>query len=99
MAPGDDLSPEERARIAPYVTDPVAPVFALTHLPEAVKGALFARYSRSANSVRRILLDEFVPDTGDGGAPQGQDPDRTRARSSASPSPSPPCDSRSRHRP
>ena len=64
MAPGDDLTPEERARIAPYVTDPVGPVFALTHLPEAVKGALFARYSRSANSVRRILLDEFVPDTG-----------------------------------
>jgi len=62
MSAGDDLTPDERARIAPYVTDPVGPVFALTHLPEAVKGALFARYSRSANSVRRILLDEFIPD-------------------------------------
>ena len=64
MSAGDDLTPDERARIAPYVTDPVGPVFALTHLPEAVKGALFARYSRSANSVRRILLDEFIPGGG-----------------------------------
>jgi len=83
MAPGDDLTPEERARIAPYVTDPVGPVFALTHLPEAVKGALFARYSRSANSVRRILLDEFVPEPGSHDVtPQG-DPVRTRASSSS----------------
>ncbi|MGA0068168.1 MAG: FAD-dependent thymidylate synthase [Miltoncostaeaceae bacterium] len=60
MGAGGDLSAEERARVAPYVTDPEGPVFALRGLPEAVKGALFARYSRSANSVRRILLDEFV---------------------------------------
>ena len=60
MGAGGDLSADERARVAPYVTDPEGPVFALRGLPEAVKGALFARYSRSANSVRRILLDEFV---------------------------------------
>ncbi|MBL6632937.1 MAG: FAD-dependent thymidylate synthase [Thermoleophilia bacterium] len=60
MAGTGDLTPDERARVAPYVTDPEGPVFALLGLPEAVKGALFARYSRSANSVRRILLDEFV---------------------------------------
>ncbi len=69
MGTGGDLTADERARVAHYVTDPVGPVFALVNLPEAVKGALFARYSRSANSVRRILLDEFVttesvPDTG-----------------------------------
>ena len=60
MGTGGDLTADERARVAHYVTDPVGPVFALVNLPEAVKGALFARYSRSANSVRRILLDEFV---------------------------------------
>ena len=30
------------------------------NLPEVVKGALFARYSRSAKSLRRLFLDEFV---------------------------------------
>ena len=36
------------------------PVFALVNLPEVVKGALFARYSRSHKSLRRLFLDEFV---------------------------------------
>ena len=39
-----------------------------TNLPEVVKGALFARYSRSDKSLRRLFLDEFVGDldlTGD----------------------------------
>ncbi len=62
MGTGGDLSADERARVAPYVTDPTGPVFALRGLPESVKGALFARYSRSPNSVRRILLDEFLSD-------------------------------------
>jgi thymidylate synthase ThyX len=35
-------------------------VFALVNLPEVVKGALFARYSRSPKSLRRLFLDEFV---------------------------------------
>ncbi len=68
VAGGDDLTPDERAHIAPYVTDPVGPVFALVNLPEAVKGALFARYSRSPDSLRRILFTEFLPDGG-GAAP------------------------------
>ncbi len=62
----DDLSTAERERIAPYVTDTVGPVFALTNLPEVVKGALFARYSRSPKSLRRLLLDEFLPSGGSG---------------------------------
>jgi hypothetical protein len=37
-------------------------VFALVNLPEVVKGALFARYSRSPKSLRRLFLDEFVGD-------------------------------------
>ena len=35
------------------------PVFALTDLPDVVKGALFARYSRSPKSLRRLFLEEF----------------------------------------
>lgn len=35
------------------------PVFALTNLSDVVKGALFARYSRSPKSLRRLFLDEF----------------------------------------
>jgi thymidylate synthase ThyX len=54
------FSPEERARLAPYFTDLDGPVFALVNLPEVVKGALFARYSRSPKSLRRLFLDEFA---------------------------------------
>ena len=43
-------------------------MFALTNLPETVKGALFARYSRSAKSLRRLFLDEFAGDAADRGA-------------------------------
>ena len=35
-------------------------MFALVNLPEVVKGALFARYSRSPKSLRRLFLDEFA---------------------------------------
>ena len=51
-----------------YFTNLDLPVFALVNLPEVVKGALFARYSRSPKSLRRLFLDEFVNDldlTGD----------------------------------
>ncbi|MCA9554177.1 MAG: FAD-dependent thymidylate synthase [Myxococcales bacterium] len=54
----------ERARLAAYVTNTDRPVFALTNLSEVVKGALFARYSRSAKSLRRLLLDEFLTEAG-----------------------------------
>ena len=43
-----------------YCTNLHLPVFALVNLPEVVKGALFARYSRSPKSLRRLFLDEFV---------------------------------------
>ena len=45
-----------------YFTNLDGPVFALVNLPEVVKGALFARYSRSPKSLRRLFLDEFVND-------------------------------------
>ena len=50
----------ERAALAPYFTNVDHPVFALVNLPEVVKGALFARYSRSPKSLRRLFLDEFA---------------------------------------
>ena len=56
----EPFTDEERARLAPYFTNSDRHVFALTNLPETVKGALFARYSRSAKSLRRLFLDEFA---------------------------------------
>jgi thymidylate synthase ThyX len=58
----------ERARLAPYFTNLDGHVFALTNLPETVKGALFARYSRASKSLRRLFLDEFAAEV-DAGAP------------------------------
>ena len=58
--PVDELTPAERARIAPHVTNLDQPVFALVNLPETVKGALFARYSRYGGTLRRLFLDEFA---------------------------------------
>src|SRR5262245_40471723 len=52
----------EAAAITPYFTNLDGPVFALINLPETVKGALFARYSRSPKSLRRLFLDEFLGD-------------------------------------
>src|SRR6058998_2549530 len=56
----EQFSPEERAALSPYFTNLDGPVFALVSLPEVVKGALFARYSRSPKSLRRLFLDEFL---------------------------------------
>jgi thymidylate synthase ThyX len=56
---------EEIRTAAPFFTNLDRPVFALVNLPETVKGALFARYSRSAKSLRRLFLDEFVTDLGE----------------------------------
>jgi len=53
---------DEQAILRRYVTNLDQPVFALVNLPEVVKGALFARYSRSPKSLRRLFLEEFVGD-------------------------------------
>ena len=58
----ESFTPEEQAVLRRYVTNLDEPVFALVDLPEVVKGALYARYSRSAKSLRRLLLDEFAED-------------------------------------
>ncbi|MGH9149917.1 MAG: FAD-dependent thymidylate synthase [Acidimicrobiales bacterium] len=56
------FDPHEQDLLRRYFTNLDQPVFALVNLPEVVKGALFARYSRSAKSLRRLFLDEFVGD-------------------------------------
>ena len=56
------LSADERELLGRFVTDPDGEIFALTDLPEVVKGALFARYSRYGGSLKRLFLDEFAGD-------------------------------------
>ncbi len=56
----EQFTDEERSVLRRYFSNLDGPVFALVNLPEVVKGALFARYSRSAKSLRRLFLDEFV---------------------------------------
>jgi thymidylate synthase ThyX len=76
--PVETFSDAERERLAPHFTNLDRPVFALVNLPETVKGALFARYSRYPGTLRRLFLDEFADDlqaapagaAGDG--PEGQ---------------------------
>ena len=58
----EEYTPAEADVLRRYFTNLDGPVFALVNLPEVVKGALFARYSRSPKSLRRLFLDEFVGD-------------------------------------
>ncbi|MGB7589004.1 MAG: FAD-dependent thymidylate synthase [Solirubrobacterales bacterium] len=67
--PIEDFTPEERALLSPHFTNLDSPVFALINLPETVKGALFARYSRYSGTLRRLYLDEFAE-----GVPAGEHP-------------------------
>lgn len=56
----EPFTPAESDILSRFFTNLEGPVFALINLPEVVKGALFARYSRSPKSLRRLFLDEFV---------------------------------------
>ena len=56
----EEFTPHEADVLRRYFTNLDQPVFALVNLPEVVKGALFARYSRTAKSLRRLFLDEFL---------------------------------------
>ena len=58
----EEFTSDEEDILRRYFTNLDGPVFALVNLPEVVKGALFARYSRSPKSLRRLFLDEFVGD-------------------------------------
>ena len=67
--PVETFTDDERRALAPHFTDLDGPVFALVNLPETVKGALFARYSRYSGSLRRLYLDEFAADAPAGARP------------------------------
>jgi thymidylate synthase ThyX len=56
----EPFTEDEQRVLSRFFTNVDRPVFALINLPEVVKGALFARYSRTAKSLRRLFLDEFV---------------------------------------
>src|SRR5215207_34956 len=67
--PVESFTDEERAILAPHFTNLDRPVFALVDLPETVKGAMFARYSRYPGTLRRMFLEEFASDVPEGGRP------------------------------
>ena len=56
-----EFTTAERESLAPFFTNLDRNVFGLK-LPQEVAGALFSRYSRSAKSLRRTFLDEFLGD-------------------------------------
>ncbi|MFN2581777.1 MAG: FAD-dependent thymidylate synthase [Candidatus Dormibacteria bacterium] len=78
----EEFSAEERAVLSRYVTDVDGPVFALVGLPQVTCAALFARYSRSAKSLRRLLLDEFLGPEARTAVANGGDASAGRARAS-----------------
>jgi thymidylate synthase ThyX len=67
--PVEQFTAAERAVLAPHFTNFERPVSALVNLPETVKGALFARYSRYSGTVRRLYLEEFAEEAPAGGRP------------------------------
>ena len=76
--PVESFTEEERTALEPHFTNLDLPVFALIGLPETVKGALFARYSRYPGTLRRLYLDEFA-DAGGATEPfDGEEGERAR---------------------
>src|SRR5215207_4699070 len=76
--PIETFTDEERALLAPHFTNLDRPVFALVNLPETVKGALFARYSRYQGTLRRLYLEEFAAEATPGAAYDGEEGERAR---------------------
>jgi thymidylate synthase ThyX len=77
--PLETFTEEEQARLAPHFTNLDRPVFGLVNLPETVKGALFARYSRYPGTLRRLFLDEFADSVPEVPAIEGAEGDRAAA--------------------
>ena len=71
--PVETFTEAEHARLAAHVTNVDQPVFGLVNLPETVKGALFARYSRYQGTLRRLFLDEFADSLPDVATPWTSD--------------------------
>src|SRR5918999_291225 len=76
--PVESFTEDERAALEPHFTNLDKPVFALVGLPETVKGALFARYSRYQGTLRRLYLDEFAAEAGGGPAFDAEEGERAR---------------------
>ena len=60
--PVERFTEAERELLRPHFTNLDRPVFALVNLPETVKAAMFARYSRYPGTLRRMFLEEFAGD-------------------------------------
>jgi thymidylate synthase ThyX len=67
--PQESFTESERELLDPHFSNVDRPVFALRNLPETVKGALFARYSRWGGTLRRLYLDEFAAEMPAAGRP------------------------------
>ena len=63
-----ELTLAEREVLARHFTSVDGPVAALIGLPETTKAALFARYSRTQKSIKRVFLDEFAEVTDETGS-------------------------------
>jgi thymidylate synthase ThyX len=55
----EEFTDDEARVLLRYFSNIHLPVFAISGLPEVVTAALFARYSRTSLSLRRLFLDEF----------------------------------------
>jgi thymidylate synthase ThyX len=78
--PVEAFTEEERRVLAPRFTNLDRPVFALVNMPETVKGAMFARYSRYGGTLRRLYLEEFAADADDDARPfAGEEGERAAA--------------------
>jgi len=77
--PVESFTESERKRLEPYFTTLDSPVFALKNLPETVKGALFARYSRYPGTLKQMFLDEFIDGLEEGSIGAGQEAEGDRA--------------------
>ena len=62
--PQEQFTADEQRLLEPHFTNLDSPVFCVVNLPEVVKGALFARYSRYGGTLRRLYLDEFAGEDG-----------------------------------
>ncbi len=81
--PVETFTAAERHRLGAHCTNLDRPVFALINLPETVKGALFARYSRYQGTLRRLLLEEFADDLPEPAAADGSEVEQGSGRAAA----------------
>ncbi len=77
--PTESFTDAERELLSGHCTNLDRPVFALVNLPETLKGALFARYSRYPGTLRRLLVDEFAGDL----PPAGETPEAAEGERAA----------------